>query len=101
MDAPTLRGGVLLGHKVRHALETQQKGVCRDKLQMALEELAKDKEGHYFLTALRDIISTFVSYRATDTPPFVTHCLQRVSCTTHSSHRFLAVHCCAVLGRPQ
>lgn len=45
---------------------------------MALEELAKDKEGHYFLAALRDIISTFISYRATDTPPFVTHCLQGV-----------------------
>jgi hypothetical protein len=46
---------------------------------MALEELAKDKEGHFFLAALRDIISTFISYRATDTPPFVTHCLQGVS----------------------
>ena len=53
--------------------------LCRKKLQTALKELAKDTEGHYFLAALRDIISTFVSYRATNTPPFVTHCLQGVS----------------------
>ena len=52
---------------------------CRKKLQTALKELAKDTEGHYFLAALKDIISTFVSYRATNTPPFVTHCLQGVS----------------------
>ena len=66
----------------------------RDKLQTALKELAKDTEGHYFLAALRDIISTFVSYRATNTPPFVTHCLQGVSrsTTVPKNHSNPALH---------
>ena len=60
-------------------ISAQMKMWRRKKLQIALKELAKDTEGHFFLAALRDIISTFVSYRATNTPPFVTHCLQGVS----------------------
>lgn len=63
---------------------------CRKKLHLALRELLKKEyDCSFFLSALREIVSAFMLFNATSTPPFVGESLQdvrsqnRILCSEH------------------
>ena len=59
---------------------------CRDKLKLAFQALIKQENIEFFMSALRDVISLFVSFRSTNSPPFVISGLQSVSYPPPDSH---------------